>query len=468
VKRRDFLASSLGLLAAGALGGCDDPGATNMPTPPAPAVGPDGSRRIPWQNWSGYQHAVPAARVAPESLDQLVDLMRTGPAPIRPVGAGHSFTPLVPTDGTLLSLGSFEGLLTHDAPALTATLGAGTRLGDIGPLLDELGQALPNMPDIDQQSLAGAIGTATHGTGPTLGALHAYVTGLQLVTARGEVLDCSRERNAAIFDAARVSLGSLGAITQVTLANAPTHNLRRRVWIEPLDELLERFDELAARHYSFEFYYFPFCDFGAAIAIDPTDAPVSPRGEEQDLDVLRLLKAARDYAAWWPWLRRWLLDLMARNATPEEAVDTWYRVYPSARTVRWNEMEYHLPREQLLPTLRKVRETLEARHPEVFFPVEVRLVKGDDAWLSPFGAHDVSGSIAVHHFHVEDPLPYFASIEPLFLAAGGRPHWGKMHTLKAPQLAALYPRWREFNEVRRTLDPEGRMLNAHLREVFGA
>lgn len=466
MKRRDFLASSLGLLAAGTLPGCDDHGAARMPKPPAATTGPDGKRLIPWQNWSGYQHCAPASRLAPASVDELAELMRKSPAPIRPVGAGHSFTPLVPTDGTLVSLRNFEGLLAHDKTALTATFGAGTKLGQIGESLHGIGQALPNMPDVDEQSLAGAISTATHGTGAKLGAMHSYVTALKLVTPRGEVLTCNRANNAQIFDAARVSLGSLGVITEITLQNVPTQNLKRRAWLEPLESLIERFDELAAANHSFEFYYIPFCDAGVAITINPTDEPVQPRGADADNDAVMDMKGLRDVLSFWPGMRRWLMNKSTESFEPEQAVDVWYRIFPSSRAVRFNEMEYHLPREQLMPTLRKVRETLESRHPEIFFPIEIRVVKGDDAWLSPFAGHETSGSIAVHHYHQENPLPYFASIEPLYQPLG-RPHWGKMNTLNAADFAPRYPRWRDFLEVRATLDPEGKMLNPYLKKVFG-
>ena len=468
MKRRDFLASGLGLLAGAALPGCDDHGASKMPRAPAAAAGPDGRRRLPWQNWSGYQHCLPAERLAPASLDELVDVLRKAPGPIRPVGAGHSFTPLVPTEGTIVSLRNFEGLLAHDAASLTATFGAGTKLGDIGEPLHAAGQAMPNMPDIDEQSLAGAVSTATHGTGQGLGALHSGIAALKLVTPRGEVLECSAERNREVFDAARVSLGSLGVITELTLRNVATHNLKRRVWLEPLEALLDGFDALAASHHSLEMYFIPHCDKGVVIAIDPTDEPLRPRGADQDNNAVLEMKQLRDVLGWWPSARRWLMNQSTEDYQPEEAVDVWYRVFPSSRAVRFNEMEYHLPREQLMPTLRKVRETVEARHPEIFFPIEVRVVKGDDAWLSPFHGHATSGSIAVHHYHVEDPLPYFADIEPLFRAAGGRPHWGKMNTLAAADFAALYPRWQDFLAVRQQLDPEGRMLNPYLKQVFGA
>lgn len=465
MRRRDFLASSLGALTALALPGC---GGGEEAGPPPAAAGPRGKRRIPWQNWSGYQRAVPAQRVAPASLDELVSVLRKAPGPVRPVGAGHSFTPLVPTDGTVLSLRNFDGVLSHDAATLTARIGAGTKLGELGEPLHLAGQALPNMPDVDEQSFAGAIATGTHGTGANLQALHAHVEALQLVTPRGNVLECSRTKNPEVFDAARVSLGSLGVVTEVTLRNVPTHRLKRRVWLAPLNDLLEEFDERVARHHSFEMYLIPHCDQGVAIAIDPTEAPVQPRGAEADNEAVMDMKRLRDLFAWWPAARRWLLNRATEGFEPEEAVDVWYRAFPSDRAVRFNEMEYHLPREQLLPTLRKVRQTVETRHPEIFFPIEVRVVRGDNAWLSPFGGHEISGSIAVHHYYPEDPLPYFASIEPLHRAAGGRPHWGKMHTLAAPDFAALYPRWKDFLAVRRELDPEGRMLNAHLKQVFGA
>jgi len=467
MKRRDFLAGSIGAIAATTLPGCDDHGASKMPKLPAASVGPDGKPRIPWQNWSGYQNCVPDARVAPASVDELAEMFKKTKAPIRPVGAGHSFTPLVPTDGTIVSLRNFEGLTFHDPVAMTATFGAGTKLGSIGEPLNAVGQALPNMPDIDEQSLAGAISTGTHGTGQKLGALHSQIVEMKLVTPRGDVLTLNASQQPEIFDAARVSLGSLGVITEVTLQNVASHNLKRRVWLEKMDTLIERFDENAAANHSFEMYYLPFFDYGVAISINPTNDPVVPRANEKDNDAVMQMKQLRDVLSWWPAARRWVLNRSAADFKTEEAVDVWYRIFPSNREVRFNEMEYHLPREQLMPTLRKVRETLESKHPEIFFPIEIRTVKGDNAWLSPFCGHDVSGSIAVHHYHLEDPLPYFADIEPLYQPIGGRPHWGKMNTLDARVFAQRYPKWKDFLDVRASLDPEGKMLNPYLKKVFG-
>ena len=173
------------------------------------------SRPIPWRNWSGAQSCLPLERLAPKNLDELIQAIRQAPGKIRPVGSGHSFSALVPTDGTLLSLSHFSGLLEHDAQSLQAEFAGGTPMSQMGAPLKEVGQALVNMADIDYQTLAGAIATSTHGTGVDFGSYSAQVCGLQLVSAAGDVLDCSRDNNSALFDAARVSLGALGVVTRV-------------------------------------------------------------------------------------------------------------------------------------------------------------------------------------------------------------------------------------------------------------
>ena len=188
MRRRDFLAGSAAV-ATLPLAGCDDYGAATMPRPPEPKAGPDGQRLLPWQNWSGYQSSLPSQRIAPETETALAELLTSTAGTVRPVGSGHSFTPLVPTDDTIVSLRHFSGLLEHDTAAMTAVVGAGTKLGSLGAPLHDAGQALINMPDVDAQTLAGSMATATHGTGAGLGALHTAATGFRLVTPTGEIID---------------------------------------------------------------------------------------------------------------------------------------------------------------------------------------------------------------------------------------------------------------------------------------
>lgn len=470
MKRRHFLAGTAAAGAAAGLGYLGYYGSNREfvdPRSKADAIitQADGERRMVWKNWSEYLHSYPELRAKPHDEVELAKLLQNAKGPIRPVGAGHSFAPLVPTDGTMVSLRHFNGLLDHDTGNLTARFAAGTKLGQIGAVLDPLGQMLPNMPDIDEQSLAGAMATGTHGTGAGLGALHSYVTALTLVTPTGDILRCSADNNAEVFQAAQVSLGSLGVITEYTLQNVPRQNLKRRTWMAPLDEVLGQFDQLAADNYSFEMYFIPYLDQAVVITINPTDEPISPRTEDPDNDAVAELRMARNFMDWWPWLRNAVSNGLASDYPPQESVDSWYRTFPSERAVRFNEMEYHMPREHLVDTVQRVKHTIEQQHPEAFFPCEVRVVKGDDAWLSPFYQHE-SGSIAVHRYYLEDPMPLFKTVEPLYSQVEGRPHWGKMHSLGEAELAARYPQWQAFQKVRAELDPHGKMLNEHLRKIF--
>ncbi|GMG87346.1 D-arabinono-1,4-lactone oxidase [Biformimicrobium ophioploci] len=425
-----------------------------------------GKRRLPWRNWSGSQQCFPESRKAPASVAELQELLASTRGIVRPVGAGHSFTPLVPTDHTIVSLSRLSGVVDHDDEKLQATIMAGTRLGEIGQPLSEQGQALINMPDIDAQSLAGCLATATHGTGAGLSCLSAYVTGLQLVTADGTLVDCDAQNNPEVFEAARVSLGSLGVITQVRMQNQATYRLRREtVWRE-FDEILEIAQDMADAHRNFEFYYIPFSGMGFTDAHDLTDEPISSTEKLDSNEGAMELKTARDWLSWSPGLRELILGSYARTVPDEITIERSWKNYTSERNVRFNEMEYHLPRETGLQALKEIRDALESQHHEVFFPIEVRFVKGDDMWLSPFYKRD-SISIAVHRYFEEDFQPYFQTIEPILQKYQGRPHWGKLNTLNGEQLRALYPRWDDFAAVRRELDPHGRFLNDYLHGLFG-
>lgn len=432
----------------------------------APAQSPVKSRRLPWRNWSGSQQCLPTARLAPASVAELQEIMASSSGVVRPVGAGHSFTPLVPTDGSIVSLSRLSGVVDHDPQNLQATLWAGTRLGDIGAPLEQVGQALVNMPDIDEQALAGCLATATHGTGTDIGCMSTFIEGLQLVDARGNLLDCDRGNNPELFQAARVSLGALGIITQVRLQNVAPYRLRREtVWRE-FEEILEIAESEAERHRNYEFYYIPFSGMGFTDAHDITDEPIGSTDRIDGNEGARDLKLARDWLEWSPRLRELVLGSYMRTLDDELTVENSWKNFASERNVRFNEMEYHLPREHGMTALREIRTALESQHPEVFFPIEVRFVKGDDIWLSPFYQRD-SCSIAVHRYFEEDFQPYFKTIEPIFRKYQGRPHWGKLNTLQRQDFRTLYPRWDDFVAVRQSVDPRGRFLNPYLASLFG-
>jgi FAD-linked oxidoreductase len=425
----------------------------------------DAKGDLVWRNWSGIRHSYPQARVAPASEDQLSHVLKTSPAPIRPVGAGHSFMALVPTDGTLLSLDAMSGVTHVDSEI--ATVWAGTRLGALGPALAAQGRAMANLPDINKQSLGGALGTATHGTGKHLPAIHANVTALRLATVDGNIVECDAQKNAELFDAARVSLGSLGIITQVKLRTGPSRRLHRRVWLEPFETSLAKAEERWNQHRNFEFYAVPFTGLAANIAHDETDEPARPRGPETDSEFLEALKTLRNLFDFSNAARRAAAQIVLWSAerNPEEAVDEGWKLLSTERPVRFNEMEFHVPAETQLTALREVVAAIEANRPDVFFPIELRRIAPDNAWLSPFQGGP-RGSIAVHCYYKDEYEFLFALIEPILRRHGGRPHWGKLNSLTGADFAALYPRWKDFLALRRSLDPQGRLLNDYLKGIF--
>jgi FAD/FMN-containing dehydrogenase len=149
-------------------------------------------------------------------------------------------------------------------------------------------------------------------------------------------------------------------------------------------------------------------------------------------------------------------------------VDDGSKLLSNERPVRFNEMEYHLPAETQMQAAREVLQAVETKRPDVFFPFELRSIAQDDAWLSPFYQRE-SGSIAVHAYYLNDYRFLFDIVEPILRRHGGRPHWGKLNSLRAVDFAALYPRWKDALELRRTLDADGKLLNDYLRRtVFDA
>ena len=433
--------------------------------PPPPATDAEG--HLVWRNWSGNQHSYPATRAAPTSDIELAALLVGAPAPIRAVGAGHSFMPLVPTEGTLLTLDGMTGLVDHDAVAVTAEVRGGTRLGELGASLAAIGQEMPNLPDINKQTLAGAIATGTHGTGHGLTAIHGQLLDLSLITVEGVPMTLSRAANPELFDAMRVNLGAFGIVTRMTLQNQPLTRVKKTVSMVDSDVLMRDWPQLRTAHRNAEFYLIPFTGRGILITHDETTDPVRPRGIDHDDEGVKQLRQARDLLAWSPWLRRKILSGAVADAPPEIAVDQGWKLLSNVRGVPFNEMEYHLPLDAQIPALREVITAIEERRPDVFFPIEARIIAPDDAMLSPFYQRE-SGSIAVHAWFKDDYSFLFELIEPILRRYGGRPHWGKLNSLSAADFRALYPRFDDAVKLRKQLDPNGRLLNPYLRKVFDA
>lgn len=456
-----------GMGALSFLPGCSDQKAVKAEVPKAAPgiIGKDGKRVLPWSNWSGNQRSQPSLRKVPRNEEQLRELVANSNQTIRCVGAGHSFSGLVPTEDTLISLARFRGIKQLHPDSKQVDLGAGTLLSQIGEPLWEEGLALINMPDINTQSLAGAIATSTHGTGATMGSMSSDVTQLRLVDAQGEIMECSANKNTDVFHAARNNLGSLGVVTQVRMQARGKYKLEEKSWVMPLQEALEQAETLRDNNRHFEMYAFPHADYMLMLTIN--EVPLET--ENRALSVTESSSEAFRTAANWierlPFLRSFILNTGLTDVEADSRIDRNYNVFGNLRDILFNEMEYSIPAEYGVKCLREILDTIKRLDIDIVFPLEYRYVKQDDIWLSPFYKRD-SCSISCHNFHDKDYKKYFSIIEPIFHKYDGRPHWGKINTLNAADFKARYPKFDEFQRVRKELDPKGKFLNAHLKNVL--
>lgn len=430
-----------------------------------------------WQNW-GRSASVKPLRVerprTPEGVQRAVTAAVAQGLTVKAVGAGHSFTGIAVAPGVLLELDDLQGLVSADAATGRVTLLSGTRLHRIPALLAPYGLAMENLGDIDRQSIAGAISTGTHGTGARFGGLATQVVGVTMITAAGEFLRIDEQRNSEMLPAAALGLGALGIIVEVTLQCVPAFVMQAVDEPAPLADVLATLDGRVAASDHFEFYWFPHTD--VALTKRQTRLPESAKREplpavgrwiDETLlsnGVYRVVCAAgRAAPAITPPFSRLAVTLTGDR----RYTDLSHRVLTQSRTVRFREMEYALPVENVVPAFRAVQALIAQRGWRIEFPIEVRFAREDDRWLST--AHGrATGYIAVHRYWRNDPTEYFGAVEQIMLEHGGRPHWGKLHTLSAEQLRERYPRFDDFTALRDRLDPERRFSNRHLDRILGA
>jgi FAD-linked oxidoreductase len=425
-----------------------------------------------WRNWAGEQRCAPAALERPRSEEEVVaavERARAAGQKVRVAGSGHSFTDIVCTDGRLLHLGALDRVLDADPETGLVRVQAGITLHRLTEELHARGLAMENQGDIDRQALAGALATGTHGTGARFRSISSQVAGMRIVKGDGEVVDVSDE---AELRAARVGLGALGVVTEVTLRCVPAFTLRRVDEPRPLEEVLASVDELAERYDHFEFYVFPYTDVALVRQLErSTTLQPQPPGQLQwwfeevalpNLAVGAAANLGKLLPPLIPSINRTLMKVVGRT----ERVDRSARVYASRRDVRFTEMEYAIPREHGVEAIRRVLAEIERLRLPVVFPLEFRIVAGDDAYLSTAHGRDTV-YIAVHQLVGMEFETYFRVVERIMDEYGGRPHWGKRHYQTAATLKPRYPEWDAFQEVRARFDPDGVFTNPYLERVLG-
>jgi L-gulono-1,4-lactone dehydrogenase len=436
-----------------------------------------------WRNWAGTATAAPARWRRPRSEAEIATAVKDAAASgltVRALGSGHSFTAVAATSGVALDLSGWTGITAADTRTGLVTVRSGTRLRALNAELSGLGLAMANLGDIDVQTLAGALATGTHGTGARLGGLATQVEGLELVLADGSVVACSASSRPELFAAARIGLGALGVVTSVTLRCVPAFTLLADERPVPVEEVLEQFDTLAEGNDHFEFYWFPYGrhalvkrnnrvpgDSGPSGGTVPPPLPAWRRFWEfevmENIGFGALCRLGRARPRLIPALNRFSSSVLSARTYTE----TSHRVFVTPRRVRFTESEYAVPRESLGHVITELRRAVPRLADPVMFPVEVRVAAADDIWLSTAHGRE-SAYIAIHQYTGLPYQDYFDRFEAIVAEVAGRPHWGKMHSLDAARLGALYPRFADFRRIRAEVDPEGRFGNAYLTRVLGS
>ncbi len=428
-----------------------------------------------WTNWAKNQTAHPAQEISPHDATEVVDAVvaaRRQHLSVKMPGTGHSFTDIALTDGLLLRPEGLRGVTAVDRDAMTVTALAGTPLHELNAHLTRLGLSLHNMGDIQEQTVAGAISTGTHGTGGTVASLSAQVAGLELVTGEGKELVASAEENPDVLEMARLGLGALGVLTSVTFAVEPMFTLAAHENPMSWDQAMAEADDLAASNDHFEMYWFPHTARLLSKRNNRTSEPAEPLGRVKgwfDDEFLsnRVFGWVNRVGNLRPSLRPRINDLAARALSERRFSDVPHKVFTSPRRVLFREMEYAVPREVGLEALREVRALVDRSDWLISFPVEIRFVPADTVPLS--GAYERDATYLAFHTNPQtDHTDYFARVEEVLRGFDGRPHWGKLHTRTAADLAPSYPRWQEFVAMRDRLDPDRLFSNPYLGRVLGA
>ena len=441
-----------------------------MSTPPttAPAT-------RTWTNWAGNQRARMRRVAAPASPHEVAETVRDAAArglTVKPVGSGHSFTPAALTDGVQIRLGNLARLRGADHATGLVTAEAGMPLWRLNELLAEQGMALTNMGDIQAQTVSGAIGTGTHGTGRASASIAAQVAGLELVLADGSIVACSAQSHPDLFEAARISVGGIGVITAVTFRTEPGFLLEAREEPMKLDEVLENFDELRTSNEHFEFFWFPHTSMTSTKRNNRSQGPANPLSRRREWledeflsntvfsGICRVGRAA-------PRVIPAINKLSSKALSARTYVDRSDRVFTSPRTFKFVEMEYALPVEAAVSALREVEQLIARQNLRISVPIEVRFAPADDLWLSTAYGRDTA-YLAFHMFQGMDQTAYFDQAEEIMLAHGGRPHWGKLHSCQHDYFAEAYPKYADFLAVREKTDPDRVFANSYTRRIFGA
>jgi FAD/FMN-containing dehydrogenase len=409
--------------------------------------------QLTWCNWAGNEQFAPGEIATPTSEDELVELTQRAVANGRSIGlagSGHSFSPIVKSTDLLIKVDGVNGIISIDPARHTVDVLAGTTIEQMGRPLWDAGLSLKNQGDIDAQTIAGAVATGTHGSGLDFGSFSSSVRSARIVTGTGDVLDIDASQ-ADLLHAAQVSVGVLGVITRLTLEVAPAYHLQESNRVDPLEKVLDEWDDEIKTHRHYSFFWASCDESGSLYGHPPYPANHCYVKTLDEVEVEPIVDRSQPM-----------------EGTVGARTGRGYLIYPdeSGENAGWIELEYMVDVSDAKPAFLALRSLIQNQFPEEISPIEVRWTKGEPALLSPHHAHDTC-SISVSGLEKHDWRRFLRAVDETLQPWAPRPHWGKVGFLDHKQARALYPRLDDFLAVRAQLDPHGLFLNDYFRGVLG-
>ena len=411
------------------------------------------------ENWAGNFTFSTNRLYSPASVDEVRQIVKRC-AKIRALGTRHSFNRIADSTQNQISLAKLDEI-TIDEKARTVTVGAGVTYGKMAPVIDGRGYALHNLASLPHISVAGAIATATHGSGVHNGNLATAVSGLEIVTADGETVHLSREKDGERFYAAVVGLGSLGVVTRVTLDLQPTYQVAQSVYQSlSLEHLKTHFDEIFSSGYSVSVFTDWQNHMGTQLWIKRRLAPGDKNEWAPEFFGARLATQKLHPLA----------GHDAESCTEQQGIPgPWYERLPHFRmnftpsSGRELQTEYLVPYNRGYEAILAVETLCDHITPHLFI-TELRTIAPDRLWMSTAYKRQ---SLAIH-FTWKPEWPEVSQVLPMIEKElepfEARPHWGKLFTLAPAQLQSRYARLGEFEASLQNYDPGGKFRNEFIEK----
>ena len=427
-----------------------------------------------FKNWDDTLECSPKAFYQPSTEAEVIDIVREVESrhqTLRAFGAGHSWSPLVPTSDALINLDNLSSILSVDPATRRVTTQAGIRLKQLNAQLPNYNLAMKQLGSIEEQSISGAFSTATHGTGIDYPPLPSLISSMRIIGSGGRIIDIDAEAQPELMSAARTSLGAFGIITQVTLQCVPAHNLETVAYPLPFEEAAAKIPALIKANERVRLYWFANTDVIQVMLYNHTDKPVSPKNQFADwfqniVIKHELYQLLLDAGYQIPGLVGPINQFGAKvGFVKEERVDRSDRIILIPLPPPHQETEYAVPVDKAGEALRLTRKLVEAADYKLNIPLEIRFAAADDVMLSPCYQR-ASCYVGAYTFGEQFAAPYFNGFEGLMKSLGGRPHWGKHITVSAEELRSLYPKYDRWNQIRKQLDPNGTFANDWIKQMF--